>query len=176
MTKVQLGYALGVLGVIGCGAAAWVISTTAMALAVTGTMGLASGLAGWTTGILLTPKSRKEKKAFSKYGGAIATFLAGFGVAQVQQLLAWFSQGSDLLVGRVVIATSMFFLGLLFVFVGRSYWRDRNDVPPPEPLARAIEFMKRAHGLLSANDPERLSVAQITDKLQLRLSSQTPTQ
>ena len=126
--KVTIGYVLGIVAYIGCLVMAWYLSEIAAARCINLLLCIFGGTAGWVTGILITPK-KGEAKDFEKIGGALLTFVTGFGVAKLDQLfgLALDNQSAlfdELFIGRVLFAATTFLIGALFVFVGRRYWQD----------------------------------------------------
>ena len=82
------------------------------------------GVAGWVVGILLSPRGQQQQRQFETLGRAIGTFVSGFLLAKLAPLLEHLASSNgtwNLIVGvRLLIVLLSFFLGLLFVFVGRT--------------------------------------------------------
>src|SRR5712692_5422450 len=83
-----------------------------------------AGVFGWVVGILLSPTSQQQQQQFQTIGRALATFVSGFLLAKLSPLFDRVTSNSQLwtlILGvRLLIALVSFFLGLLFVFVGRT--------------------------------------------------------
>lgn len=83
---------------------------------------LSGGVFGWTTGILFSPKTKTEDTKFPVFRASVATFVAGFVVAKIDQVYdAHFQNGvmsEQFLIGVLLFSTA-FGIGLLFTFVGR---------------------------------------------------------
>ena len=126
-TKVKIGYGLGAVAFVGCLLIAWFISEHIAPRSMNVLVCIFGATFGWITGILITPK-RGEAKDFEKIGGAILTFITGYGLAKLDQLFGLAIQKefllNELLIGRVLLAATSFFIGALFVFVGRRYWHE----------------------------------------------------
>ena len=130
--KVKIGYWLGVLAFVGSLAVGWFISEQPAARSLNLLLCIFGGTAGWVVGILITPK-QGEAKDFEKIGGALLTFVTGYGVAKLDQLFGLAMKTAadldDLFVARVLLAATTFFIGALFVFVGRRYWQGHELTP-----------------------------------------------
>jgi len=89
---------------------------------------LAGGLAGWITGILITPK-KGEKAEFQKIGGVLMTFVTGFLLAKLEPLLDFqqnVASGNNDIINGVLLFSVSFGVGALYVFVGRKYWQSED--------------------------------------------------
>jgi F0F1-type ATP synthase assembly protein I len=86
---------------------------------------VSGGLVGWMLGVLITPISDTERKKFSEFGKAIATFLTGFLLAKIERIFELAVQDksdiSDIFIGRSLILIGSFVLGVLSTFIWRSY-------------------------------------------------------
>ncbi|WP_411892194.1 hypothetical protein [Yoonia sp. SDW83-1] len=90
---------------------------------------VASGLGGWITGILLSPRP-SERPEFAKMRAAIVTFASGYGLAKldivIQMLLSPENFTDMNFLRRLLIAIIMVLLGFLFTFIGRRSGRLRK--------------------------------------------------
>ncbi len=82
------------------------------------------GSLGWVVGIYLSPRGNQQERQFQTLGKAIGTFVSGYLLAKVSPLFQHFADDKEawnILVGtRAFIFVISFFLGLLFVFIGRT--------------------------------------------------------
>lgn len=82
------------------------------------------GVLGWIAGLAVTPSSADEKKTFTEYGKVIATFLSGFGLAQLKGFLDWLQvpeQATDDLIVKSLLFVCCFFIVGLFTYISRLH-------------------------------------------------------
>lgn len=139
--KLKIGFVLGIVFFIAClglgfrVGSSWLESSTNVLLALFG------GTFGWVVGILISP-AKDEVQEFEKIGGAILTFVSGYGVAKLNDLfgvaVADGKMPDDLFICRVLITVTTFCLGALFSSIARRYWDEekaRGRQPPKSPPA-----------------------------------------
>src|SRR5688572_4411533 len=106
---VCIGYGLGLFVVIAIG---WGVLSQGNSASLNLLIVVAGGLTGWIVGMLMTPVSQTEQKAFPEYGKALTTFAAGYLVAKADKLFdLYFKDGSaidELLIGRLAMLISAF--------------------------------------------------------------------
>ncbi|HXA20550.1 MAG TPA: hypothetical protein VN380_26460 [Thermoanaerobaculia bacterium] len=87
------------------------------------------GIVGWSAGVLLSPVTKSQKDAFAGYGKALSAFVSGFVVAKLEVLLKTFGGApalyNSLMIGRLLLFGTTFFLGFQFTFVAR--WKESED-------------------------------------------------
>lgn len=87
------------------------------------------GLVGWSVGVLLSPMTASQKETYAGYGKALSAFVSGFVVAKLEALLKTIGGTpalyNPLLIGRLLIFGTTFFLGFQFTFVAR--WKESDE-------------------------------------------------
>lgn len=118
------GYILGTLILIGLVYVSYALQNTHPERFFNMLLLAAGGTSGWVAGILLSPRGQQQQRQFETLGRAIGTFISGFLLAKIAPLfegLAGDKATWTLINGtRSLILIISFFLGLLFVFVGRT--------------------------------------------------------
>jgi hypothetical protein len=97
------------------------------------------GVVGWSAGVLLSPVTPSQKETFAGYGKALSAFVGGFVIAKFDVLLKAFGATPGVydavLIGRLLLFGTTFFLGFQFTFVARwkeSDERKGNESPTPK--------------------------------------------
>jgi hypothetical protein len=97
------------------------------------------GIVGWSAGVLLSPVTPSQKETFAGYGKAISAFVGGFVIAKFDVLLKAFGGTAvvydAVLIGRLLLFGTTFFLGFQFTFIARwkeSDERKGNESPTPK--------------------------------------------
>lgn len=91
------------------------------------------GVLGWMAGLALTPSSANEKKAFTEYGKAIATFGSGFGLAKLEALAHWFKDNHYLYADtntawtQALLFVCCFFILGLFTYISRLHVGEADE-------------------------------------------------
>ena len=127
--KVEISYVLGLLMVCGC---FFIAYTLELNRPLNYLLCIFGGVFGWVAGILLSPGTKREQEKFSEYGSAIITFISGFLVAKLESVFKAIIDPANphlsIVFSRTLLFGCMFFLGTLFVFVGREYWKPEPDI------------------------------------------------
>ncbi|MEL6708609.1 MAG: hypothetical protein AAFP79_10020 [Pseudomonadota bacterium] len=116
--KVQAGFVIGAL------VAAYILGTAAdlVPRKLDVLLCLAGGAAGWTTGILFSPKDGQFSQ-FETFRNAIGAFLGGIFAAEAIDLAGYIMSNDSLITiqntERAFLFAISFALALLFTFVGR---------------------------------------------------------
>jgi len=124
---IVIGYIFGILIYIACFVIAFMMQPQEWWLNLL--LCFFGGLVGWSVGVLLSPVTKSQKDAFAGYGKALSAFVSGFVIAKLEVLLKSFGGTPDLhnavLISRLLLFGTTFFLGFQFTFVAR--WKGSDE-------------------------------------------------
>ena len=91
-----------------------------------GLMLLIAGIsAGWVIGIVLSPYTTEEKTKFQSYTKAVASFLSGYVVAHLNDLIKYVMKpeflGNSLHLSKLILLLAGFCISLVVVYYTRQY-------------------------------------------------------
>jgi len=91
-------------------------------------IGIASGAAGWLTGIAISPYNQREQALFTRISNAVYAFAGGYLLSKVEPLIAAAIEAGktepfDPDLGRMAIfGFAAYAIALALTYVTRSYW------------------------------------------------------
>lgn len=95
-------------------------------------VGIASGAAGWLTGIAISPYNLKEQALFTRISNAVYAFAGGYLLSKIEPLIAAAIEAGktrpfDPDLGRMLIfGFAAYAIALALTYVTRSYWFSKN--------------------------------------------------